>query len=120
MDDTRKETEAHSARGIAQLEGYLLWNAEVAEAHRQARSFADRLPWLTVAQREEVERAYAADRMALSRSVLTRIADRAAELRREYGERYRQLKVRCVLTLTLTGTAVLSFATAMLVLAARG
>lgn len=107
MTDGRHEVGAgrqddDQARGLAQLEGYLLWNAELAEARSRAGSFADRLPWLTAAQREEVEQAYTADRLALSRSTLSRIADRAAQLRTEYEARYRQLKLRCVATCALT------------------
>ncbi|MGW7519938.1 hypothetical protein ACWGJ2_30605 [Streptomyces sp. NPDC054796] len=90
-----------SARGLARLEGYLLWSAEVREAGRRASLFADQLPWLTTAQREEVERVYAADRLALSRDVLLRIAHRATELRAEYSERYRRLRARCLTTVAL-------------------
>ncbi|MEU1125454.1 hypothetical protein ABZ371_18295 [Streptomyces sp. NPDC005899] len=85
-----------SARGLAQVEGYLLLNAEVDEARRQAVRFTGQLPWLTSAQREDVERVYVADRMAVCRESLTRIAARAAELRGEYTARYEQLRTRCV------------------------
>ncbi|MEE1731169.1 hypothetical protein ACFV2I_25405 [Streptomyces microflavus] len=85
-----------SARGLAQLEGYLLWNAEVERARTQARRFTDELPWLTTAQREDVERVYLTDRVAVSRESLTRVRDRAAELRGEYTARYDRLRVRCV------------------------
>jgi hypothetical protein len=85
-----------SARGLAQVEGYLLWNAEVEEARRQACRFTEQLPWLTTAQREDVERVYVADRVAVCRETLTRIAGRAVELRGEYTERYQQLRARCV------------------------
>ncbi|MFE2296432.1 hypothetical protein [Streptomyces sp. NPDC059452] len=85
-----------SARGLAQLEGYLLWSAEVERARRQARRFTGELPWLTTAQREDVERVYLADRVAVSRDSLTRVRDRAAELRAEYTERYERLRARCV------------------------
>lgn len=85
-----------SARGLAQLEGFLLWNAEVEGARRQARRFTDELPWLTTAQREDVERVYLADRVAASRRSLTRVRDRADELREEYTERYARLRARCV------------------------
>ncbi|MEU6017668.1 hypothetical protein ABZ826_27575 [Streptomyces sp. NPDC047515] len=84
------------ARGLAQLEGYLLWNAEVEEARRQADRFADELPWLTTAQREEVERVYIADRVTTSRAMLWRISVRAVQLRGEYDARYRELRARCV------------------------
>lgn len=85
-----------SARGLAQMEGYLLWNAEIEEARRLARRFTDELPWLTTAQREDVERVYAADRAEASRVMLVRIAARATELRGEYSRRYRRLGARCV------------------------
>ncbi|OKJ62842.1 hypothetical protein [Streptomyces sp. CB02460] len=90
------DADAESARGLAQMEGYLLWNAEVEQARRLARRFTDQLPWLTTAQREDVERVYTAERTAESRAVLTRIADRALQLRGEYTDRYRRLRARCV------------------------
>ncbi|WP_329128968.1 hypothetical protein OG552_01865 [Streptomyces sp. NBC_01476] len=93
-------TDGNDDRGLDQIESYLLWSAEVEEGRRQAARFTAHLPWLTTAQREEVERVYLADRLALSRATLHRIGDRAAELREEYGERYRHLRRRCV------GTAV--------------
>ncbi|MBT3150936.1 hypothetical protein HTV45_08545 [Streptomyces sp. CHD11] len=85
-----------SAVGLNRLEGHLLWAAEVEEARRRADLFTRELPWLTTAQREEVERVYRADRIAASRAALVRIRDRAAELRAEYEARYRQLRARCV------------------------
>ncbi|GGV15032.1 hypothetical protein [Streptomyces griseoflavus] len=92
-----------SARGLNQLEGLLLWAAEVEEARSRAARFTEELPWLTTAQREEVERVYRADRIAASRDTLVRIRDRAVELRGEYENRYRQLRARCV---GLTAAAV--------------
>ncbi|MCX2927110.1 hypothetical protein [Streptomyces sp. NEAU-W12] len=85
-----------STRGLDQLEGYLLWAAEVEDARRQAGRFAEQLPWLTTAQCEEVERVYTADRLEVSRAILVRICERAAELRGAYEHRYRQLRARCV------------------------
>jgi hypothetical protein len=107
-----------SARGLAQVEGYLLWNAEVAEARRQARHFADALPWLTTAQREDVERVYVTDRMAVSRETLTRIAGRAVELRGEYTARYDRLRSRCV-ALSVLSVATVCGACAALTLISR-
>ncbi|GAA1519462.1 hypothetical protein [Streptomyces albidochromogenes] len=92
------EPEQESAQGLAQLEGYLLWSAEVAEARHQAGRFAEQLPWLTTAQREDVERAYTADRLAVSKAFLVRVAARSTALRAEYTERYRRLRARCVAT----------------------
>ncbi|MER5274961.1 hypothetical protein ABT025_04275 [Streptomyces sp. NPDC002809] len=100
------DPEKDSARGLAQMEGYLLWNAEVEEARRRAHRFTDELPWLTSAQREDVERVYTADRAAASRAMLVRVSARAAELRGEYNERYRRLRTRCVATAVVcAGTA---------------
>ncbi|MFG2564037.1 hypothetical protein ACGFR6_01200 [Streptomyces sp. NPDC048567] len=90
------DPDAESARGLAQMEGYLLWNAEVEHARRLARRFTDQLPWLTTAQREDVERVYTAERTAESRVTLARISARALQLRGEYTERYRRLRARCV------------------------
>ncbi|MEV6162640.1 hypothetical protein AB0L71_12080 [Streptomyces sp. NPDC052052] len=103
------DPEKDIARGLARLEGHLLWNAEVEEARREARCFTDALPWLTTAQREDVERVYTADRVAVSRAVLRRICARAAELRTEYDARYRSLRARgvavcAVLVAALGGT----------------
>ncbi|MEV3933672.1 hypothetical protein [Streptomyces sp. NPDC053728] len=96
------EPDEESARGLAQMEGYLLWNAEVERARGQARHFTDALPWLTTAQRDDVERVYVADRVELCRETLTRIAGRAVELRGEYTARYDRLRARCVAVSVLT------------------
>ncbi|BAG17144.1 hypothetical protein ACIQUZ_28455 [Streptomyces griseus] len=88
--------EKDCARGLAQLEGFLLWNAEIERARRQARLFTHQLPWLTTAQREDVERVFIAERVAASRESLIRVRDRADELREEYTGRYARLRVRCV------------------------
>ncbi|MGW4892047.1 cytochrome C oxidase subunit I [Kitasatospora sp. NPDC004240] len=82
--------------GVQRLEGYLLWQAEVLGAERAAVAFADRLPWLTTAQREVVEQAYAQERLLESRQTVTHIARRCRTIRGEYEERYRQLKMRAV------------------------
>lgn len=101
-EDTAREREVRvnprqdSALGLNRLEGHLLWAAEVEEARRRADRFTGELPWLTTAQREEVERVYRADRIAASRAALERICERAAELRVEYETRYRRLRARCV------------------------
>lgn len=94
------------ASGLSQLEGYLLWNAEQERAHRMAAAFTERLPWLTDGQRAEVERVYTADRLAVSRAVLTHVAGRAEELRAEYTARYRQLRLRCYAAALMLATAL--------------
>jgi hypothetical protein len=93
--ETRGADQDH-ARGLVRLEGYLLWSAEVEDARRQAGCFSDQLPWLTTAQREDVERVYTADRLAASRAMLVRTSERAVALRGEYTQRYLQLRTRCV------------------------
>jgi hypothetical protein len=97
---SRKE----AAKAVNDVEGYLLWQAEVTAAAAQAEAFADRLPWLTTVQREDVVRVYTDDRLELSRAVLQRVADRALTLRQEYTERYRVLRMR-VLGVFLTAVA---------------
>ncbi|MFC8286060.1 hypothetical protein [Streptomyces cyaneofuscatus] len=105
-----------SARGLAQLEGYLLWNAEVERARAQARRFTGELPWLTTAQREDVERVYLAHRVAVSRESLTRVRDRAADLRGEYTARYERLRARCVALSVVAVGAVTGIGTSLTLL----
>lgn len=100
------EPGTESDRGLAQLEGYLLWSAEVAEARLHAGRFSEQLPWLTTAQREDVERVYTAERLAASRAMLVRVSARATSLRAEYTERYEQLKRRCVAVTVMWAGAV--------------
>ncbi|MFI0810693.1 cytochrome C oxidase subunit I [Streptomyces echinatus] len=79
-----------------EVEGYLLWQARVAEAERRAREFSGTLDWLTTAQREEIERRYTADSLRRARADLERIAARCVSLRAEYEHRYQVLRRRCV------------------------
>ncbi|WUH88969.1 hypothetical protein OG900_01700 [Streptomyces sp. NBC_00433] len=90
------DADSNSKRGLEQLTDFLLWNAEIEQARRQAAAFASHLTWLTTPQREDVERVYVADRIESSRAILRRNQDRAAELRSEYSARYQALKMRCV------------------------
>ncbi|WP_394436469.1 hypothetical protein [Streptomyces sp. SGAir0957] len=82
--------------GLQQMEGFLLWSSKVAETRAQAEDFTRRLPWLTTAQREEVERVFTEERLAFHKAALAQIAARAHELRGEYDERYAGLKARCL------------------------
>ncbi|MER7398576.1 hypothetical protein ABT381_24060 [Streptomyces sp. NPDC000151] len=91
--------------GLGRLEGYLLCWTEAERARTEAAAFADRMPWLTTAQREEVIRQYTDDRLALTRRYLERIRHRCAELQEEYATRYRALRHR---VLCLAVTAALS------------
>ncbi|MCC5477072.1 cytochrome C oxidase subunit I [Streptomyces barringtoniae] len=79
-----------------EVEGYLLWQARIAEAEQRAREFTGPLEWLTTAQREEIEHRYVADSLARSRTDLERIAARCRSLRAEYEHRYQELRRRCV------------------------
>lgn len=98
-----------------QVEGYLLWQARIAEAEQRAREFTGPLEWLTTAQREEVERRYTADSLARARADLERIAARCVSLRAEYEHRYRDLKRRC-LAVTLAVCALCAALAGLLVL----
>lgn len=100
-------------RGLNQITEYLLWNAEIEQARRQATAFTARLPWLTGAQRDDVERVYVADRVAASQAMLERICDRAGELRGEYGERYADLRKRCVAAVMACAVVAIGAATAV-------
>ncbi|MEZ7003036.1 hypothetical protein [Streptomyces sp. AD55] len=94
--------------GLRRLEGYLLWQAEVEQARKEAEAMADRLDWLTSAQREAVVDCFAERQMQLSRRFLERTALRAQSLRGEYEQRYALLRARlCALTLLGFTAAVL-------------
>ncbi|MGP3991817.1 hypothetical protein [Streptomyces sp. 3N207] len=93
------------ARGLNELEGHLLAQAEVTEALNCAEAFAAQLTWLTTAQREEVVRLYTTHRLQISRAALQRVTDRARELQCHYSSRYHALQVR-LLGLFLSTLAV--------------
>ncbi|MFF8595039.1 cytochrome C oxidase subunit I [Streptomyces sp. NPDC015220] len=96
-----------SGHVVNQVEGYLLWQARVAEAQERARAFTEPLEWLTTAQRERIEEHYVRDCLSRARADLQRVADRCRELRGEYEERYRELRARCLATV-IAGLAVLA------------
>ncbi|WP_405611996.1 hypothetical protein OG292_10015 [Streptomyces sp. NBC_01511] len=95
-----------AASGIQQLEGYLLAQSRVREARTHAAVFADRMPWLTSAQHEEVVSLYTQDHIAMSRRALEAVVARAGELRAEYTARYELLRRRL---LCASLTALLAF-----------
>ncbi|CAM5746060.1 hypothetical protein STAFG_3131 [Streptomyces afghaniensis 772] len=88
------------------VEGHLLAAAAHEEARAAAARFAARLDRLPEAQREEVERLFAAEHLALARASWERTARRGQELRGEYEEVYRMLRARLLAGLLL-GCAVL-------------
>ncbi|MDW6057636.1 hypothetical protein SAZ11_05730 [Streptomyces sp. FXJ1.4098] len=72
-----------------------------------------RLDWLTVAQREEVERLYAQDQWDLTEQNLHKVARRAEELRAEYQGIYRRLRLRLLVAALLGGVALTIVATTL-------
>lgn len=93
MDD-RPRPAAETDLLIQEIEGHLLVESARAESRAAAARFGDRLDWLTRAQREEVERVYADDHLALTRATWRHTARRCRELRAEYENRYRELRRR--------------------------
>ncbi|QCX78020.1 hypothetical protein C9F11_21950 [Streptomyces sp. YIM 121038] len=90
MDDRPAE----AALLIHEIEGHLLVESARTESRAAAARFTARLDWLTQAQREEVERVYTEDHLALTRHIWRRTAHRSRELRTEYETRYRSLRRR--------------------------
>lgn len=105
-----------AAAGISRIEGYLLAQSERARAAAEAEAFADRLPWLTSAQRDEVVRHYRDARTDLARQQLGVVAHRCAELREEYEQRYRALAERLLRRSLATALTALALAVAVLAL----
>jgi hypothetical protein len=79
---------------LADLEGYLMAHAGVLDARTRAEAFADALPWLTAAEREEIIRLYTDDDIVRTRRAWETVAQRAQELREEYAVRYAELRWR--------------------------
>ncbi|MER5525469.1 hypothetical protein ABT075_12805 [Streptomyces sp. NPDC002677] len=79
---------------VTQIEGHLLLAAAREEGRRAAARVADRMGWLTDTQREDLERQFGTEYLALSRTSWRRTAERGEELRREYEQRYRILRQR--------------------------
>ncbi|OIJ92238.1 cytochrome C oxidase subunit I [Streptomyces sp. MUSC 14] len=106
---------AHGADGTlaGQVEGYLLWQARIAEAEQRAREFTGPLDWLTTAQREEIERRYTVDSLHRARADLERVAARCRSLRTEYEHRYTELRRRCLAVTVATAVAVCTGCTAV-------
>lgn len=99
------------------VEGYLLWQARVAEAERRAQEFVQPMEWLTTSQRAEIEGHYVADSLRRARRDLERLAARSLSLRAEYEHRYQQLRRRCMgLALTVGAAFLTTVATVLSVL----
>ncbi|MGV9234517.1 hypothetical protein [Streptomyces nigra] len=84
-------------RFLNDIEGHLLLAATRAEGRTAAERFCEPLHWLTLAQREEVERRFEEEYLTLARASWQRTADRAGELREEYRTAYRALRRRLVM-----------------------
>ncbi|MEU5320270.1 hypothetical protein AB0G67_26500 [Streptomyces sp. NPDC021056] len=89
---------------LADVEGHLLLAATREEGRTAAQRFTAPLPWLTDTQRDEVERRFEAEYLALARDSWQHTAVRAERLRDEYEAKYRELRRR-VLTGGLLGCA---------------
>ncbi|ONK10171.1 hypothetical protein [Streptomyces sp. MP131-18] len=113
-------SEREAAAGIAQLEGYLLWQAELAGARAEAEMFAARLTGLSEEQRAELADRYAEERIALSRRVLVAVADRCRGLQAEYTDRYRCLRRRVLCAAACAVLAAVGLAAGSLLLTTRG
>lgn len=92
--------------GIARMEGYLLWQAEIACARADAEAAVDALDWPTAAQREELVDLLAHRQLGVSQMAITRIAARAHQLGGEYQHRYDVLKRRVLATVLALLTAL--------------
>jgi hypothetical protein len=98
------------------IEGHLLLAAAREEGRTAAARVASRLGWLTDSQRDDLERYFEAEYLALTRASWRRTAERAEELRQTYEARYHALRRRLA-AWCLLGCALLA-ATGLLVVAA--
>jgi hypothetical protein len=76
------------------IEGHLLLAATREDGRTAAVRFSAPLHWLTDAQRDEVERRFEAEYLALARVSWQRTEERAGTLRDEYEATYRDLRRR--------------------------
>ncbi|MET7933146.1 hypothetical protein [Streptomyces sp. NPDC005322] len=113
MTDSRTPDGPSVEAGIATMEGYLLWQAEIERTRTEAESLVDGLDWPTTAQREELVELLARRQLDLSRVTVSRIAARALQLREEYQHRYDHLKRR-VVACALAAVAVVIFLNVLL------
>ncbi|MEU5540304.1 hypothetical protein [Streptomyces sp. NPDC020362] len=102
---------------VQEIEGHLLLAAAREEGRTAAARIAGRLGWLTDSQRDDLERHFETEYLALSRMSWRRTAERAEELRHTYETRYRALRQRVVAWCVLGG-ALLTAATLVVLAAA--
>jgi len=98
---------------LNEIEGHLLIAAAREEGRTAAARFGAGLDWLTQAQREDVERRFETEYLALSRASWQRSAERARVLRGEYEEAYRGLRRRLLAGWLLACAAVVAVAVAV-------
>ncbi|MFE7861393.1 hypothetical protein [Streptomyces sp. NPDC057403] len=79
---------------VNEVEGHLLIAAARRDGHAAAARFTAPFDWLTRAQREEIERRFEAEYLALARSSWEHTAERARAVRGAYEETYRGLRRR--------------------------
>ncbi|WP_030986849.1 hypothetical protein [Streptomyces sp. NRRL WC-3744] len=109
---------AHDERDLVrQIEGHLLLAAAREEGRTAAVRLSSRLGWLTDSQRDDMQRQFEAEYLALARLSWHRTAERAQELRQAYESRYRALRRR-LLACCVLGCAVLAAAVLLVVSAA--
>ncbi|MFF8726778.1 hypothetical protein ACF073_09830 [Streptomyces sp. NPDC015171] len=102
---------------VQQIEGHLMVAAAREEGRTAAARLSTRLGWLTESQREDVERQFEAEYLALARLSWRRTAERAQELGLTYESRYRALRRR-LLACAVLGCALLAAAVLVTVAAA--
>lgn len=102
---------------LNEIEGHLLIAAAREEGRTAAMRFSAPFDWLTEAQREEVERRFETEYLALARGSWQHTAERAHEMRGEYEEVYRGLRRRLLAGWLLACAAVVAAGVALLPLA---
>ncbi|MGI5441024.1 cytochrome C oxidase subunit I [Streptomyces shenzhenensis] len=107
-DETKNARRHEGSDWTNQVEGYLLWQTRVQDAKCLARAFTEAFDWLTTSQRVEIERRYIGDRLQCEEQDLRRIVQRAADLRSEYEQRYRRLRLRCTAVTVSAVTAAVA------------
>lgn len=93
---------------VNEVEGHLLIAAARRDGRAAAARFTASFDWLTGAQRDEIERCFEAEYLALTRSSWQHTAERARAVRGEYEEAYRGLRRRLVAGLLLACAAALA------------
>ncbi|MFI6007210.1 hypothetical protein ACIBAG_00010 [Streptomyces sp. NPDC051243] len=97
------------------IEGHLLLTATREEGRTAAARFSAPLHWLTGAQRDDVERRFEAEYLALARTSWQHTAERAGRLRDEYEAAYRGLRRRLLAGWLLTSAVTFGVLVLLLV-----